>query len=162
MLQRDMQRNHLCAASDNSGSSQLLMPCAARTFDGADDLLVVWDNGHVDNGDDISVMMLQNLAKSRQARDAVIKEICVGLPSHYTEEQALRHCQDKDLLTRLALINDRIRIVEGELVSCGRAYRLRLGDIVLCAPAQRWVLLVLSFVGAFGALMLARGRRAPK
>jgi hypothetical protein len=65
------------------------MPCAARTFDGADDLLVVWDNGHVDNGDDISVMMLQNLARSRQARDAVIKEICVGLPSHYTEEQSI-------------------------------------------------------------------------
>jgi hypothetical protein len=133
-----------------------------RTFEGADDLLVVRDNGHVDNGDDISVMMLQNLAKSRQARDAVIKEICVGLPSHYTEEQALRRCQDKDLLTRLALINDRIRIVEGELVSCGRAYRLRLGDIVLRTPVQRWALLVLSFVGAFGALMLARGRRAPK
>ena len=70
-------------------------------------------------------MMLQNLTKARQARDAIIKEICDGLPSYYTEEQALRRCQDKDLLTRLALINDRIRIVGGELVSCGHSYRLR-------------------------------------
>ena len=115
-----------------------------------------------DNGDCISVMMLQNLTKARQARDAIIKEICDGLPSYYTEEQALRRCQDKDLLTRLALINDRIRIVEGELVSCGRAYRLRLGDTVLREPMRRWALLVLSFVGAFGALILARDRRTPK
>ena len=46
----------------------------------------------------------------------------------------------------LALINDRIGIVEGELVSCGRAYRLGRGDIVLRNPMQRWVLLVRDFV----------------
>jgi hypothetical protein len=124
--------------------------------------LVVWDNGHVDNGDDMFATMLQDLTKARQARDAVIKEICDGLPSHYTEEQALRRCQDKGALTRLALVNDRIRIVEGELVSCGRAHRLRLGNIVLRRPMRRWALLVLSFVGAFGALMLARGPQTPK
>jgi hypothetical protein len=65
-------------------------------------------NGHVDDGDD---MMLQNLTESRQARDAVIKEIRKGLPSRCSEEQALRRCQDEELLTRLALINDEIRIV---------------------------------------------------
>ena len=99
--------------------------------------LVVRDYGYANNWDDISVMMLQNLAKARQAREAVIKEIREGLPPHYTEEQALRCCQNKDLLTRLALINDRIRIVEGELVSCGRAYRLRLGGILLREPMAR-------------------------
>ena len=116
----------------------------------------------VDNGDDMFATMLQDLTKARQARDAVIKEICDGLPSHYTEEQALRRCRDKDALTRLALLNDRIRIVEGELVSCGRAHRLRLGNIALRKPIRRWALLVLSFVGAFGALMLARGPQTPK
>jgi hypothetical protein len=99
--------------------------------------LVVRGYGYVNNWNDIAVMMLQNLAKARQARDAVIKEIREALPSHYTEEQALQRCQDKDLLTRLALINDRIRIAEGELVSCGRAYRLRLGGIVLREPMRR-------------------------
>ena len=136
------------------------MPCAGkRTFEATHALPVFRDNGHLDNGDDISVMMLQKLTKARQARDAVIKEICEGLPSHYTEEQAIRHCQDKGLLTQLALINDRIRIVEGELVSCGRAYRLRLGDIVVRESMRRWVLLVLFFFGAFAAHILARDRR---
>jgi hypothetical protein len=72
-------------------------------------------------------MMLQNLAKARQARDAVIKEIREGLPSHYTQEQALRCCQNKDLLTRLALINDRIRVVEGELRIQKPLHPYRLG-----------------------------------
>jgi hypothetical protein len=133
-----------------------------KTLEEADALLlVVGDNRHFDNGDGIFAMMLQDLTKARQARDAVIKEICDGLPPHYTEEQALRRCQDKDMLTRLALINDRIRIVEGELVSCGRAHRLRLGDIVLREPMRRSALLVLSFVGAFGGL-LARDPQTPK
>jgi hypothetical protein len=69
------------------------------------------------------------------------------------------YCQNKDLLIRSALINDRIQIVEGELVSCGPAYGLLLGDVVLRELMRRWALLVLSFVGAFGALVLARGRR---
>jgi hypothetical protein len=138
--------NFRCHALAKGPPSTVLVWSFRQNFEEAHDLLV--DNGHVDNGDDIFVMTLQNLTKARQARDAGIKEICDGSPSHYTEEQALRRCQDKGALTRLALINDRIRIVEDELVSCGRAYRVRLGDIVVREPMRRWALLVLSFVGA--------------
>jgi hypothetical protein len=102
-------------------------------------------NDHVDEGHG---MILQNLVEARQVRDAIIKKICDGVPSHCTEEQALRDCRDTDLLTQLAIINDRIGIVEGELVRCGRAYRLRLGDIVLRTPMQSWVLLVRVFVNS--------------
>jgi hypothetical protein len=114
-------------------------------------LLVV--NGLVDNGDD---MALQQLIESRQVRDATIKEICDGLPSHCTEEQALQRCRDKELLARLARINDRIRIVEGGLVNCGRAYRLRLGDVVLRKPKRRWALLVFSSVGTSSTRAMRR------
>jgi hypothetical protein len=102
---------------------------------------------HVDKGDGV---MLQNLVEARQFRDSIIKKICDGLPSHCTEEQALRECRDTDLLTQLAIINDRIGIVEGELVRCGRAYRLRLGNIVLRKPMQSWGLLARVFVKSCG------------
>jgi hypothetical protein len=142
-VQQDVRRNHSCAACAGATHFNFRCSALARMFEeatveeatAARCSVGCRRNGHADNGDD---MMLQNLVKARQARDAVIGEICDGLPSHCTEEQALRLCQDKDLLTRLELIDDRIRIVEAELVSCGRAYRLRLGDVVLRNPMRRW------------------------